>query len=298
MSEQAGSQAKGSIYDLGYRRYEGIRLGRAQAIVALYVHSLRTCFGLGRRTGSKIIPIGLTVLVFTPAGIQLGVAAIFDENLEVVRAVTYFGWVQTILGLFAAAMAPELVGRDQRNRTLSLYFSRALTREDYALAKLAAMASAMLFLTLTPMSVLFIGTGLASDDLSGYFKDHLDQVPAIILSSIIISSVMATLALAVAAQTPRRAYATGTILGIFTVTWIIAGIITALAEGSTTGIALLFSPFWMLRGVAFWLFQAEYSSDSPLGYADLPGPLYGATALIYLGLTGYFFWRRIAKVAA
>ena len=39
----------------------------------------------------------------------------------------------------AIDVAPELVGRDQRNRSLALYFSRAVSRSDYVLAKLAAL---------------------------------------------------------------------------------------------------------------------------------------------------------------
>ncbi len=42
----------GSIYDLGYQRYEGVRLGRRHAIWALYVHSLRSVFGIGRSLSS------------------------------------------------------------------------------------------------------------------------------------------------------------------------------------------------------------------------------------------------------
>ncbi|HLQ49004.1 MAG TPA: ABC transporter permease, partial [Candidatus Dormibacteraeota bacterium] len=38
----------GSIYDIGYRRYEGPRLGRAHAIRSLFFHSLRSTFGIGR----------------------------------------------------------------------------------------------------------------------------------------------------------------------------------------------------------------------------------------------------------
>ena len=39
----------GVIHDIGYRRYTGRRLGRAQIVRALYWHSLRSAFGLGPR---------------------------------------------------------------------------------------------------------------------------------------------------------------------------------------------------------------------------------------------------------
>ena len=134
MSEPAAS----SIYDLGYRHYDGSRTGRWGTFATLYASSVRSAFGFGRRTSSKIIPITLAVFAFIPAFIQVGLGAItsgLDADIEIFEHEDYFGYVQIVLVLFCAAVAPELVGRDQRNRTLSLYFSRALSRIDYALAQ-------------------------------------------------------------------------------------------------------------------------------------------------------------------
>ena len=46
--------------------------------------------------------------------------------------------------LFCAAQGPELFGRDQRYGVLPLYFSRVLTRTDYALAKVGGLLVALL----------------------------------------------------------------------------------------------------------------------------------------------------------
>ena len=54
------------------------------------------------------------------------------------------GAVGVFATILVAVQAPELLGRDVRYRVLSLYFSRALLREDYALAKLAALTTAVL----------------------------------------------------------------------------------------------------------------------------------------------------------
>ena len=96
----------GSIYDLGYRRYEGPRLGRRHAITTLYLQSLRATFGLGRRASSKIIPIGLAILTFVPAAIQLGIAAVAANVIEVYSAENYYGFIQVTLWLFCAAVSP------------------------------------------------------------------------------------------------------------------------------------------------------------------------------------------------
>ena len=44
------SDGAGSIYDLGYRRYDGVRLGRRHSVLSLYFYTLRGAFGLGRRS--------------------------------------------------------------------------------------------------------------------------------------------------------------------------------------------------------------------------------------------------------
>ena len=75
------------------------------------------------------------------------------------------------VGVFAtilvAVQAPELLGRDVRYRVLSLYFSRALLREDYALAKLAALSAAVLILLLVPHVILTVGAVLLTSDVLG-----------------------------------------------------------------------------------------------------------------------------------
>ena len=66
----------GSIYDLGYRRYEGPRLGRAHAVRAMAIDSVRTAYGIGHGGRAKIAPAVFTVLAVLPAVIVVGVLAI------------------------------------------------------------------------------------------------------------------------------------------------------------------------------------------------------------------------------
>jgi ABC-2 type transport system permease protein len=292
---QASERAAGNIYDLGYRGYGGRRLGRSYAILALYVHSLRSCFGLGRRTSSKIIPITLAILAVVPAAIQLGIASVASGIVEIYRAENYYTFIEVVLALFCAAVAPELVGRDQRNRTLSLYFARAINRRDYAAAKYAALVTAMLILTLGPQTVLFIGNGLAVNDLGGYFEDNLDQFPRYVLSGIWLSLLIAGVGLAVASQTPRRAYSSVGIIALFVVPAPIASIIVNLASGAAH-YAIFLSPFHLMEGLTNWIFAAP--SDGDLALADQPGVLYGLVALALIGLALLATWRRYERIAA
>ena len=65
---------------------------------------------------------------------------------------------QLVLVLYLAAVTPELISRDIRNRTLPLYFSRPLRRTDYPIAKVSALITAMLVLTAVPELLLYVGT--------------------------------------------------------------------------------------------------------------------------------------------
>src|SRR6202034_3208028 len=61
------SAETGVIHDIGYRRYTGRRLGRPQIVRALYWHSLRSAFGLGRGAKAKIVPVITFVVICLPA---------------------------------------------------------------------------------------------------------------------------------------------------------------------------------------------------------------------------------------
>lgn len=287
-----------NIYDLGYRHYDGERIGRKGTLLTLYVHGLRSAFGLGRRASSKIFPFGLAIVAFIPAIIQLGVGAIVsgvDQHVDLFKHEDYFGYIRIILVLFCAAVAPELVGRDQRNRTLSLYFSRALSRRDYVLCKYAALTTAMLFLTLGPQLLLYIGNGMAADDLQGYASDNADLILPIVATSLLLSGVIAAVGLVIAAHLPRRAYSTATIVGVFIVTLAVGHIVMETADASVGRWVLLVSPVaW--EGVTLWLFGVSSDSVSDLAKADFSGWVYLAALVVIIGLSLAATLRRFVRV--
>jgi len=120
MASDDAAVGAGVIHDIGYQRYAGPRLGRRHVVTALYLHSLRTTFGLGRSAAAKIFP-----------GIVVGVAFAAAVVLVAVRSqaggVIPYTYLQFIDGLgiplivFLAVIAPELVSRDLRSRVLPLY---------------------------------------------------------------------------------------------------------------------------------------------------------------------------------
>lgn len=276
----AATPAAGAIYDLGYRGYDGPRLGRGAAMSTLFWASLRAAFGLGRSARAKIAPWGLTAIGVVPAAVAAAIAALVPvEGASPFTYDNYLFGMATVFALFAAAQAPELVSGDQRHRVLALYFSHALLRTDYALAKLAALATAIFAVGLAPMLVLFLGAVLASADVAAALGDQLENVPQIIAGPLIYALPVAALALAIAAWTPRRAYATGAIIAVFIVTAAVAGILQEATRGSIGELAPLVNPFVAADG-ARDLLVGDANPEAIGPFSDLPLWVLAADALL------------------
>ncbi|MFQ5381720.1 MAG: ABC transporter permease [Dehalococcoidia bacterium] len=255
--------ATGNIYDLGYQRYTGARLGRRHAIWALYRESLRAAFGLGRRAAAKVAPAVLILIALAPALLQvIGGLLGGGENMEIVRHDQYYGMVAFIVALYVAVIAPDIFGREQRDRTVALFFTRAVSREDFVLARFLALVTAMLLVTLAPQLVMFVGNALVADSFGDHLRANADQLLPIAGTALLGSTLIASVGAAIAAQTPQRAFATVGIVAAFLVTVFISLILVE-SIGSLPGrLAVFVSPFAHIEGSTAWMFRSELGADS------------------------------------
>lgn len=288
------TDTESSVYDLGYRAYEGVRLGRLYAVLALYTTSIRGIFGFGRHTSSKILPFGLAVLALIPAALQLGIVAVVETiDFELITPDDYYEFIQWPLALFVAAVAPELVGRDQRNHTLPLYFSRLLLRSDYVLAKTAALATALLVMTLVPQALLFIGNAMARSDPTDYLRDNWQDVLPIIGSGAMLSLFFSGIGIAVGSQTDRWPLSSGGIVAYFAVSFGLASILVNNAGEGVFRYSLVFSGFHVVRAFTLFAFdvtpklagQDEGSLGSDLALADVPLVIYALVAAATIAIS-------------
>jgi ABC-2 type transport system permease protein len=287
----AASGAAGSIYDLGYRGYDGPRLGRRAAVSTLFWASLRSAFGLKRSGRAKIVPWGLSAFLVVPAAVVVAITALVPGAPTPYSYDDYLWNLGILVALFVAAQAPELVSSDQRNRVLSLYFSHALLRSDYALAKLGALAAALFALTLVPMLVLFIGKVLLAADVPQAFVDELGNLPQVIGAPVLFALPLAALGMAIAAYTPRRAYATGAIIAVFVVAAAVGAILGEATTGTMARLAPLIDPFVIIDGTRDWLFGGTVA-ESPVHESGLALWWFGAIELaIMLIGTAVVVWR-------
>ena len=300
MSAEPGP--RGTIYDLSYQSYEGPRLGRRFAVYSLYTLSLRNAFGLGRGVLPKVLAFGLVGLAFVPALVQIMLAAVVpDAEFEIVQPHEYYGFIQIIIILFVAALASDLVGNDRRYGTLSLYFSRPIRRGDYGVAKLAALATSLLAVTVLPQTVMFIGNWLGAEDAVDWARDNAADFAPIVGSGLAISVMFAAVALLTATYAERRSFAIAGVLAIFVIPFITVQVILSISEADPVRYAVLASPAHVIRAFTLVLFNAipavrpdsgEGGADDAIAFADLADAIFIAAALAYtLGATALLFTR-------
>ncbi|NUR62692.1 MAG: ABC transporter permease subunit [Catenulispora sp.] len=304
----------GVIHDIGYRTYDGERIGRLGIVRALYWHSLRSAWGLGRGSKAKIVPFLALVIMCLPA-----VANAFSVSRTGIRAIAYDEYMfsfQLVLVLYLAAVTPELISRDLRNRTLPLYFSRQLRRTDYPLAKVSALITAMLGLTAIPELLLYIGTIGSRHGASEVWHETRAFFPGLLLA-VVYSVSFAILATLLACYTGRRAFATGAVAVFFFGTWVVSSALVHLTgfrphyhhgpdgtgyfvkpgdPGIGPKISGLLNPANMIEGMKEWIVgRAPENSEIPY-----PGGFGAVNLAVLVGLCAlalFLLMRRYQKAS-
>lgn len=268
----------GVIHDIGYQRYTGARLGRRYIARSMYVHSLRAAYGFGRSARAKILPVGLFALSCVAALVLVMISSRLPRPL-----ISYVGIADTfsfVALVFVAVVGPELVSRDLRNNLLPLYFSRPVGRTDYALTKLAALASAVFALLASPMLIMFLGTAFSAKSGLAGIPDEAGKFLLGLLAAAIHAALFAALAIPLASLTGRRVFATGMVVALFLLTEPIATVLGVTGSGAVAGVSGVLSPTTLANGVDSWLFGERLTiTVGPYG------PVYGvvAAALICAG---------------
>jgi ABC-2 type transport system permease protein len=271
----------GVIHDIGYRHYDGERRGRAYIRRSLYVDSLKGAYGLGRSARSKVMPMILFAVMCLPAGVIVTITAVTNANELVGEYPSYLLNLQLVMLIFVASQAPVTVSRDLRFRVMSLYLSRPLERVDYVIAKYAAMTSALLVLTATPLTIMFVGALVVGLPITEQIPDYLRALAGAVLISLMLGGI----GLVIAAITPRRGFAVAAIITVLLVLAGVQGILQEIATAEGLDIAPylgLVSPLTLVMGVQNSLLGAASPLPSPPGATGALA-FSAATLLIVVG---------------
>jgi ABC-2 type transport system permease protein len=261
----------GVIHDIGYRHYDGPRLGRGHAVLALYVHSLRGVFGLGRPARSKVVPFLLFGVICVPALVSAAVALL--TPLQPFAYTAYAFYLQVAIMLFVAAQAPPQISSDLRFRVLPLYFSRPMERDDYVWAKVAAVATGVLIVLAAPMLIIYASALLGHVHSVRDAWEETQRFLTGLGGAAVHAVLLASVAVAIASLTKVRAFAIVAIIGVYLVSSAVVGTIVGVAHGTAiASVAGLFTPFQLLDWFQAWAFGVRPTVPPGPGAA---GPLYG-----------------------
>jgi ABC-2 type transport system permease protein len=223
--------SSGELFDLGYQHYQGPREGRMRARKAVFDNGFRTTLGLGRGSLAKVLPILLFASAMAPAVIYALIASQVTELSDFIPDHSdYYQTVSTILILFSAIIAPELLCPDRRNGVISLYLVRPLTATDYVAGRWLAFFAITLLLVYSGQVVLLVGLTLSAAEPLDYLRDNWLDVPRFLGAGIVVAAFITTIPLAVASFTNRRAYAAAFVIGLFIISAAAAGIMTGCEE--------------------------------------------------------------------
>lgn len=216
----------GTVFDIGYQPYTGIREGRSRGRKAVFKDGVRAALGFGRGGRAKILPwffisilsaIALVMALIAGAADRLGGPGA-AQKMNLPSHSDYYGIASIIVFVFAAIVAPELLCRDKRDGTINLYLVRPITGSDYIMARWAAFMTVMTLAAWLPQVVLFLGLCGGDPIPWEYFKLHWQDIPRFLAAGLAMSAYATTLAMLTASFTSRRAYASVFLVGLFIIT--------------------------------------------------------------------------------
>jgi len=282
----------GEVFDRGYQHYEGRREGRAHAVRALTWYSVRRALGVKKRWTAKIIPIFLYAASFLPVAVIIGIRALVGPVAEGFNYSTLYIALSPLLLIFAAAAAPEMLCDDRRENVLPLYFSRAITRGDYLLAKIAALGILLGSIAILPPLLLFIGNVLLADSPLTYLREQPDEVGRILATGTLLSIFYAAIGLVIASFTARKGVAAAIYIGFITIETAIVQALASAITASWRDFLDLISLADVPDRIINWIFGGATAVGSPPIGAPLQGWLYLLVVAAVAAICGVVMYQR------
>lgn len=289
---------RGVVFDLGYVPYEGERRARRGAIATTYRDGIYRVFGIRRRARKKILPWMLVVLALLPAIVFVGFAFLLSTFSPEADSPfgghgEYFSITGGVVLLFVALAGPELLIPDRREGVLAIYSSRPLKPDDYIGARAASLLTVVAGFMLIPQVLMYIGfAALSSGGFFSALVDNADEIPKILVTTVVYAVAIAPLALLISTIASRKAAATGIYLGVLIVG---TGLAAALVEATTlpgSRFAALLAVGEHADFVRDWVFGLAVSSDRVMANAGFdPWVSLGVIAVIAVASSIFVVWR-------
>lgn len=215
------------IYEGGYQRYDGVRLGQSASIRSVTKQTLQRVMGLRRPARSKALPFLSVIIAYLPALTFVGIVALLPEEINdsvLPDYHEYYGFISAAIVLFAVFAAPEALCTDRRSRVLSLYLAAPLTRTTYLLAKVIAIAGLLTLVTWGPPLLLLLARTIQGDGPDGV-TGFLTVFARVGGAGLVMALFYTAISMGISSLTDRRAFASGGTLLALIGSSIVSGIL-------------------------------------------------------------------------
>jgi ABC-2 type transport system permease protein len=271
-----------AIHEQNYVRYDG-PLRQTGAWWTIARTSLRTYLSFLR---TKLVLLGLWVIGPLVAGVlilvEYGARGQLAQFTEITAPsgdyVTYFLQMQAFgLAVLFMANGCGVISEDLRYRTFQLFFSKPLSRLDYALGKYLSLLLLGSLITVLPATLLAT-LRCAFFVQSEFFASVAKQMAIGVGMSALITCVMAAIVIGLSSLTSRTGYVVLSWIGVLMVPLILSGIVGIATDGAE------WANLWSLTG------SFMVASKSLLSEEVFDGPIWVAWAVLFgtmaLGLFG------------
>ena len=281
------TDSTGAVYDLGYAPYDGERLGRKGARRTIFWDGVRRVLGLRRKARRKVLPWLLVTIAALPPIAYVGISFLipFDQSELASAAQQHSQFMAlggTIVMLFAALAAPELLIPDRKDGVLEMLASRPITPTDYIVTRFMSLVAVVGAFLLAPQFVLYIG--IAATDSSGFvggLVGNADNIPRILSAAAVYVIAYVPLSFVVSSIAKRKAIASAVYLAsMIALTGFAEAIVREASVAGGRWVALL-APINTADAASAWIFGQE-SPESLLAVAEFH-PSAGLVALLVVG---------------
>jgi ABC-2 type transport system permease protein len=283
----------GAVYDLGYSPYDGERRGRAGARRTVFGDGVRRVLGIRRKARRKVLPWALLVIAMLPPIAFVGISFFIPADVSTAfdpstQHAQFFALGGTIVLLFTALAAPELLIPDRKDGVLSMLSSRPMTSNDYLGSRFASLLAIVAGFLLVPQFILYVGQAATNPDgvLNG-LVDGADAIPKILLVAAIYVIAYVPFGFVVASLSNRKAIAASVYLAIMIG---LSGVAEAIVQNATVAGSrwvALFAPINTADAANAAIFGQE-NPDSLLSIADI-SVVWGVVALVVMGAIAVAF---------
>jgi len=208
--------SRGKVFDLGYKPYEGERLGTRGAVRAVVRDGVRRILGIRRKARHKILPWMLFAVAMAPAAFFVAFSVLtgdlLGDDVEFFGPAQYFNYNASITLLFVAVAASQLLVSDRVDGTLQLYASRPLRIRDYLGARVGSLGIVAYLFLFIPPAILLIGQAAVSGDgFVSSLTDDSDLLWKTAVAALVFLVAYAAPAFIVASLAGKNAYVGGAI---------------------------------------------------------------------------------------